>query len=543
MKAHSSIMALFVPPILSRVASATRRAVRACPAAFVVAACARDARAPASAPAAPVASSSPAAVAEAARDELGSRPQTPMPPAFLPPAPSVFQSNGGVTVWLLTRPEVPIVSCDMTVPSGASSDPEGKAGLAYATANMLLEGAGARGAIDLARAIDDLGARVGTDANADASFVSMTVLKRNAARAFALLGDVVARPRFEPAEFKRVKDLWANALRQREKNPDATARVVYRAVLFGAGHPYGHPWDGTPASAKGVTLDDVKRFYSAAWRPDRVTLVCAGAITRDELSPLVEAAFGSWKSPAAPAPAPLVPPAPKGPWPRFVLVDRADAPQAVIATVKPGIAAASAEAPPLWRVNDAIGGSFTSRLNQDLREARGFTYGARSRYSLSRGPGQVVSWANVVTDKTGDALAAMLGDLSKFAEGGLTDDEVQRTRSQARGELVSVYESVEGIAGHLAADASLGLPPDYEASASKARDAAEKPELDALAARFYDPKDAIVVVVGPRARVQPMIDKLGMPAPELRDAQGNVIAEASRSGGQAAKPNSERRTR
>ncbi|MDP9037317.1 MAG: insulinase family protein [Myxococcota bacterium] len=487
------------------------------------------------------ASSASAAVSSAVvpPDALGPRPPTPMPAAFLPPSPAVFRSVGGISVWLLTRAEVPIVSCDMTVPTGASSDPAGKGGLAYATANMLQEGAGTRGALDLARALDDLGARVGTDANADASFVSVTVLKRNLGTAFALFADIVARPRFEPAEFKRTKDLWANALRQREKDPDATARVVYRAALFGTDHPYGHPWDGTPESAAAVSLDDVKRFYVTAWRPDQATLVCVGAIAREELSPIVDAAFASWKPPPTPAAPPMAPAAPKGPWPRLVLVDRADAPQAVIATVKPGVTASSAEAPPLWRVNDAIGGSFTSRLNQDLREARGYTYGARSRFSLSRGAGQVVTWANVVTDKTGDALTAMLDDLSKFAAGGLTDDEVQRTRSQARGELVSVYESVESIAGHLAADASLGLPPDYEAEASHARDAAEKEQLDPLAARFFDPRDAIVVVVGPRARVQPMLDKVGMPPPQLRDAQGRVITDPLRAPAIPAKPSSE----
>jgi predicted Zn-dependent peptidase len=140
----------------------------------------------------------------------------------------------------------------------------------------------------------------------------------------------------------------------------------------------------------------------------------------------------------------------------------------------------------------------------------------------SRGPGQVVSWANVVTPKTGDALKAMLGDLATFASGGLNEDEVARTRSQARGELVGVYESVEGIAGHLAADASLGLPPDWEAQASQKRDAATKGDLDALAKRFYDPANAIVVVVGPRVRVQPLIDGTGLGAPELRDAEGNL---------------------
>jgi zinc protease len=446
-----------------------------------------------------------------------------MPVAFLPPSPAVVPATNGITVWLLERHGAPVVSCDMGIPFGASSDPKGKAGLAYLTASMLDEGAGSRGAIDLARAIDDLGARIQTDANGDASFVSLTVTKRNLDRAFALFGDVVARPRFELAEYVRVKDLWRNELLEREKDPDATARVVYRVVLFGSDHPYGHPWDGSPQSAKAVTLDDVKRFYALAWRPDRATLVCAGDVTVQELTQLMNAAFGSWRAPAKPAPDPIVPTQPSGPWPRLVLVDRPDAPQSVIAAVKQGLAASNPEMPALWRVNDAIGGSFTSRLNQDLREEHGYTYGARSRYSMSRGPGQVVSWANVVTDKTGEALAAMLADLRKFADEGMLADEVTRTRSQARGDLVSVYESVEGIAGHLAADASLGLPPDYEAKASEVRDAADKALLDRLAKQFYDPSDAILVVVGPRARVQPMIDKLGLPAPEMRDAEGNVL--------------------
>src|ERR1019366_9201081 len=163
------------------------------------------------------------------------------------------------------------------------------------------------------------------------------------------------------------------------------------------------------------------------------------------------------------------------------IVDRPDAPQAVIAALRPGVGASDPEEPAPWRVNDAIGGSVPSRLKQD-----------------------------------------MLADLKKFADGGLTDGEVERTRSQARGELVSVYQSDEGIAGHLAADASLGLPPDWEAKSRAKREGAMNPELAALAKQFFDPSDAILVVVGPRARVQPMIDKLGLPPAEIRDADGNV---------------------
>jgi predicted Zn-dependent peptidase len=435
----------------------------------------------------------------------------------------VYTSVNGLTVWLLERHTLPVVSMTLTVPTGASSDPKGKGGLALATAGMLDEGAGKRGALELARDIDTLGAKLATYADADASYATITVLKRNLAPAFAIFGDVVARPRFEPVEWRRVHDLWQNDLKSRASDADATARVVARVVLWGPEHPYGHPWDGTTASAKSVDLPDVKSFYARAWRPDQATLVVAGDVKREELAPLLEQAFGTWKNPTGRPTPPLVPPAPKGPWPRLVVVDRPEAPQSVIACVRPGIAANDPDAPVLTRVNTAIGGSFTSRLNQDLREEHGWSYGARTRFSFSRGPGQVIAYAAVFTDKTGDALKAMLGELEEFAKKGMTEEEVEKTRSQARADLVRAYESVEGISGKLAGNASLGLGVDYEAVASVRRDTAGKGELNRLAAAYYDPKEAVILVVGPRAQVDPQLKALGLPAPEYRDAHGNVV--------------------
>jgi predicted Zn-dependent peptidase len=486
-------------------------------------ACGGEAPAPLPPPTVATASATASAGPPPSDDTLGPRPDVPPPPPFVPPTPAVFTATGGITVWLLERHDVPLVACDLDVPSGASSDPKGKGGLAYATANMLNEGAGTRGALDLARAIDDLGARIDTDADADSSTASISVLKKNLAKGFALFGDVVARPRFEAVEWKRVKDLWINELREREKDPNATARVVYRVALFGADHPYGHPWDGTLQSVKSVGLDDVRGFYKTTWRPDRATLVCVGDVTRAELTPLMDSAFGSWKAPATPAPPVVVPPAPTGPWPKLILVDRPEAPQSVIAAVRTGLSVSSPDEPPLWRVNEIIGGGFTSRLNQDLREAHGYTYGAAARYSRSRGPGLLLATAAVRTDVTGAALAAMLDDLKKFSDGGPTDEEADKSRSQARGELVSAWESDEAIARHLVGDAALGLPPDWPSKASQLREAATKDDLIRLAKQYYAMDSATIVVVGPRAKVQPQLDKLGLPAPEIRDATGSVV--------------------
>ena len=135
----------------------------------------------------------------------------------------------------------------------------------------------------------------------------------------------------------------------------------------------------------------------------------------------------------------------------------------------------------------------------------------------------IITGAAVRTDATGDALGAMLADLKTFADGGLTDDEVAKSRSQARGELVSTYESLEHMAGQLAGNASLGLPPEWEVKSSQRLEAATKDDLGRLAKQYFAPDGAIIVVVGPRARVQTQLDKLGLPAPEIRDATGNIL--------------------
>ncbi len=487
--------------------------------------CAHPAAPPAPPPTAPAATPQPAGLASAASpaDPLGPRPVPPPPAAFVPPSPAVFSTPRGLTVWLLERRGVPVVACEMAVPAGAASDPRDKAGLARATVKMLQEGAGTRGALDLARALDGLGVRLRTDADSDASFVSMAVLKRHLREAFALFADVVARPRFEAGELARMKGLWADELLERDEDAEATARVVSRVALFGSEHPYGHPVEGFAATVRSFAVEDLRRFYAAEWRPDRATLVCAGDVGRDELAPMVDEAFAAWRAPSTPAPASPAPAAPRGPRPKLVLVDRPDAPQSIVAVVRPGPPASSPDAPALARVDDAIGGSFTSRLNEDLREKQGLTYGASTRVSASRGQGVVVAWSAAAADKTGEALASMLVDLRQFAAGGLTPEEVERTRSQARTALIDAYESAEGIAELLAADAALGLGPEHEAAAARARDEATPAQLAELARRWFAPQDALLVVVGPRARVQPQLEKAGLPAPQLRDASGDVI--------------------
>lgn len=482
----------------------------------------------------PVVPTVPTAEPAAPAEPIGSaRPELQAPKAFEPPTPVVFKTANGMNVWLLERHTLPMVSVTLALPHGSASDPKGKEGLAHLTADMLDEGAGARGAVQLSTAVSDLGASLSTGAGLDGSTVSLVVLKKNFKPAFEILSDVVVRPRFDAREFKRVASLWKNDLQKRAQDPSAVSRVVMAAALYGAGTPYGHPSSGLLSTADKVDLKSVKDFYATNYRPDQATLVVAGDVTRAELEPLLAAAFDAWKAPAKPAQRapvgkPVVAP------PRLVLVDRADAPQSVLAVVREGVTASDPKAPLLDLVNTALGGSFTSRLNQDLREEHGWSYGAGSRFAETRGTGAFIAYASVVTDATGPALKAMLADLDKMATEGLLPEEFDKVRAQDRADLVQTYETVGSISRRLGTLATLGLPPGFDATSSRARQQAGKAELDALASAV-SPKGAMILVVGPAAAVLPQLEAAGLGQPEMYDAEGNAL----RGGGAkpaAAKP-------
>lgn len=482
-------------------------------------------------PTPPPATAIPAPPPPAVPDTLGPKPTLSPPKAFDPPAPQVFTAANGITVWLLERRALPLVAVTLAIPTGSAADPNDAQGLAWITANMLDEGAGTRTAVQISTAIDDLGGSLATGASADGSFANLSVLKKNFGAAFKIFSDVVARPRLDAKEWKRVSDLWKNDLKKRASDADDVARVVAPAALFGSDTPYGHPADGRTATAAKINLATVKAFHASAWRPDQATLVIAGDITKDEvLKAIDDGALKGWKAPAKPKPTPIVPAPPAAGALRLVMVDRpADSAQSVIVIVRPGVAASDPKAPLLDLVNTALGGSFTSRLNQNLREEHGWTYGAGSRFAETRGTGSFTARASVVTEATGPALEQMLLELTKMATSGLRDDEVSKVLAQDRADVVQGYESVGGIAARLAKLSMLGLPPDFDATASRARQQATRAQLGELAAAV-DPKATTIVVVGPRAAVLPQLAAITLPGgqklptPELWDTEGYPIA-------------------
>lgn len=453
------------------------------------------------------------------------------PKAFEPPAPIAFQTAGGIRVLLLERREVPLVSATFVVGTGAASDPVDKPGLASLTFDMMDEGAGTRDALALSNAVLDLGATLSTAASYDGGFAAVSSLKSKFPEAFSILCDVVARPKLGPKDYGRVMGLWKNALKKRGDEPTAVASLVANRLLYGAEAPYGHPASGTLTAADRMTLDDVKRFYATHVTPEDLTLVVVGQITRPEIEALLEKNLASMKPRPKDAP-PLVLPGtkqtvkPRAERPQIAVVDKKDAVQTVILVAGEGTRVADEDAPLASLVNVALGGSFTSRLNQNLREAKGWTYGVRSGFSEVRGNGLFTVRTSVETPVTGKAVAEIMRELRAFADKGLTPEEFTKIRAQDRADLVEMYETTASTASRYASLSSLGLPPSRDAAASRLRQRATLPELNAVAKRRFDPDGATIVVVGDRKAITEQLAEVGLTNLAFFDSEGKSLDPA-----------------
>ena len=379
---------------------------------------------------------------------------------------------------------------------------------------------------------------MGISTGVDASTVSLTVLKKNFSPAFSIFADVVVRPQFDAKEFKRVSDLWRNDLKSRPDEPSRVARVVNAAVLYGPGTPYGHPSDGLLEAAEKIDLPAVKKFYAENFRPDKAVLVVAGDITRAEVTAALDANLGSWKAPAAakkPTKAELPVPRPAAQRPKIVLVDRPKAPQSVITIVREGVMASEPDAIRLDLVNTPLGGSFTSRLNQNLREEKHWAYGAGSYFIGTRGKGAFWAMASVETPATGPALKEALRELDKMAKEGPTAEELDKAKAQDRADLLRTFETISETADRLAGLARLALPPTYDADASLARQSMQLVDVATLAKTHVDPASATIVVVGPKEAVWKDLVELGLGEPVLWDAEGKPVVAAAQAKKEDAK--------
>lgn len=468
---------------------------------------------PAHAPAPSSASSAPPAAA----DVLGPRPVPASPAAFVPRAPKTTQQDS-LAFWVDERHVVPEVSIALVFPHGSAADPAERFGLASFTGRMLEQGAGTRSSVALAKAFESLGAQFSVDVYTDYTTLTLVVLSDKLEPAFALLSDVLTKPRLLPADFARERERWKDELAAADKDPRSLFERNLLPLHFGAAHRYGHAKTGDLVGASKTTLADVKSFYASHYTAQGATLIAVGDVTSDTLSKLVAARLGTWQkstAPAAPPPAAAAP-APKAPLDAKVvhLLDRPGAAQSVVGWIADGVRASDPVTPTLGRVNAVLGGSFSSRLNQDLREERGITYGASSRFSWHAGGGLFVANASVVVDKTGEGMRALDDDIAKYAKEGPSAEETERSRLLTRSDLVESFESAAHTVARLARNAGVGLSAEYEGPSAIARDKASRADLATLARKAFG-AGARRFVVGPKAVVTPQLVAAGYRVEEV----------------------------
>jgi zinc protease len=452
--------------------------------------------------------------------------QPPLPSQrdFAVPAAVTLRLGNGIPVFVVERHDRPLVSVALAVDAGAEHDQPARPGLASLTANMLDEGAGRRDALEIAAAMEQLGAELGTVADRDAGYVLLDVLRKNLDPALAVMADVALRPHLSAAEFQRVQGDRVTLLVERRDDPGYVARVVYDRVLYGEEHPYGRRVLGTEAAVKGITVGDLRRFYEQRYTPHHAAFVVVGDVRPREIRDRLEHLFGSWTAATPAGSRPRVElEAPRRGWPRVTLVDRPGAEQSEIVAGRPGAARKTPDHAAMLVMNTILGGSFTSRLNTNLREEHGYTYGAHSRFEFRRGPGPFWAGAAVKTDTTEDAVRQILREFERLGRSAPPPDEVAKARTVVVRSLPEFFQRNASIARLLTDLWVHDLPIQYYERFARAVGAVTGAQVRRQAQRYASPRDAAIVIVGDRKAVMPGLRQLGFKQIELRDPDGCLL--------------------
>lgn len=438
------------------------------------------------------------------------RPELGPAPAFRPPAVERFELSNGLPVLFVAKPGVPLAQVNLLVRGGAAADPDGKGGLASLTADMMDEGAGGRSALELADAVETLGVDLTTGADLGSLQVQLHTPVSKLDSALALMADVALRPAFPEADLDRLRTSRLTALAQRRDEARAIASVLFDRTLYGDASPYGRQVSGSPQSVGALTRADLVAFHESAVRPESAALVVVGALDRERVASRLEALFGSaaWERGGAALGGAL--PEPEQVRAREVLlVDKPGAAQTVVRIGRVGAARSTPDYAALQVLNTVLGGSFTSRLNQNLREDKGYTYGARSSFDFRPVAGPFTAAADVQTAVTGPALAEFFRELDGIMA-PVPAEEVSKARNYVALSFPRPFGTVRGTAavvGDLFLD---GLPLDAYDDYTARVLAVTAADLERVAAQYLDPERVAVVLVGDRAAIEADVRALNL---------------------------------
>jgi len=431
------------------------------------------------------------------------------PPSLKLPEIQKRQLSNGLPVWLVELHEVPVVQVNLVVFGGSADDPAGKFGVANLAAAMLEEGAGSRSSLEIADAVDFLGADLGATGGIDSSAVRLHVPVARLAEALPIMADVALRPSFPRDELDRIRQQRLTGLIQARDDPSTIGSLAFARVLFGPAHRYGTATMGTTETIKAFTPDDLRAFYSSIFRPDNATLLVVGDVSVNTLLPLLETSFGGWRSSAPPATRPKLPAAPTRARCEVYLVDKPGAPQSQIRIGTVGVPRSTPDYFPLQIANTILGGAFSSRLNMNLREKHGYSYGAASQFDMRVEAGPFFATAGVQTDKTSESLKEFFNELNGILQ-PVPADELARAKNYVALRFPGGFETTGDISRRLEEMLVYHLPGDYFSGYVRQIESVTAADVQRVARRYIVPDRTAVVVVGDRKTIEPGIRALNL---------------------------------
>ena len=442
-------------------------------------------------------------------------------PLFVFPAIRRAALPNGLAVWTVERRGLPVLSILLLLPAGSAADPQDRPGLAAMTADMLDEGSGARSALEIEDAFARMGANLATEIGPDATTLSLTTMSRHAGRALDLLADCVARPRLDAADVARVRDLRASRVAQQRDMPSMLADRAFARLVYGE-HPYGHLSAGTERALRAIGVDEVAAFHRQAFVPAGATLIVVGDLDHENLAGLAAGSFGNWgQAPSLPPEAhqdePLACPGdPQPPGVRLAVVPRAGAPQSELRIGHLGARRVTPDYHALLVLNAVLGGQFVSRLNMNLRQDKGFTYGVRSSFDFRRGRGPFVIQLGVATSATVEAVREALAEIAAIrGPRPATAHELAVARASLTRGYPRGFETTEQIARAAAQMALHGLPADHFEQFMPSVGRVDERDVGAAAAAHLSPSQAVVAIVGDDRHFAADLGSLGLGEPAV----------------------------
>jgi zinc protease len=413
----------------------------------------------------------------------------------------------GVRLMVARQPQVPLVHVELLLARGADADPLTRRGLTSVAAGLLDEGTATHDSAAIADTVERLGASLATSGDWDGVSVAASSLAEHLPALFELAAEILRRPTFPEEELERLRRSRLADLANRARRPGFLAGRHAAGLVYGRDHPYGDSLLGTPETIAAIDRDDVVAWHTARARPRLATVIAVGDTTPAAVAELAERFLGDWRGEDAEGADPPRPPASGAR--RLRIVDRPRAAQTELRLARVGLPHSSPEYLAARLLSLMLGGKFTSRLNLNLRERRGITYGVHSRLSGRRGPGPFAVQCAVETEAAGVAVDEILGELDRLRTEPPPAPEVDDARNYLLGTFPYRLQAVDDLGDHLAELALHALPADHFATLP--RRVAELPlaALATCAESLLRSDDLAIVAVGPAADLRPLLEHLG----------------------------------